>query len=460
MALHKIHKGLDLPIEGAPIQVVRKEVRPQRIALMADDFPGMKPAMRVKEGESVKRGQVLFEDRKNPGVLHTAAGAGRVIGVNRGARRTLQSVVIDLSPAERSGEVVASEVVSFESYAGKPAESLSPGEVRALLIESGEWTALRTRPYSKVPAIDAEASALFVTAMDTNPLAPLPEVVLAGREADFDRGLHVLSKLTAGITYLCVSPDSGVERGVTAPVRVENFAGPHPSGTVGLHIHTLEPVSRGKSVWHVGYPDVIAIGALFATGKLDVERIVAVGGPPVSDPRLLRTRRGADTEVVAGEQWSDEEEVRLIAGSVLSGKKAMGDVFGYLGRYDRQLSVVREGRERTLLGWLTPGLGAFSVFPIYLSKLFSKKRFAFSTATNGSPRTMVPIGMYEDIMPLDILPTFLLRSLIVADTEQAEKLGALELDEEDLALCTFVCPGKTNYGPILRANLEILENEG
>jgi len=219
-------------------------------------------------------------------------------------------------------------------------------------------------------------------------------------------------------------------------------------------------VSRGKSVWHVGYPDVIAIGALFATGKLDVERITAVGGPPVSDPRLVRTRRGAETQDVVGEAWSGEEEVRLIAGSVLSGKKAMGDVFGFLGRYDRQLSVLREGRERTLLGWLTPGLGAFSVFPIYLSKLFSNKRFAFSTATNGSPRTMVPIGMYEEIMPLDILPTFLLRSLIVADTEQAEKLGALELDEEDLALCTFVCPGKTNYGPILRANLELLENEG
>lgn len=460
MALHKIQKGLDLPIEGAPIQVVREQVRPQRIALMADDFPGMKPGMRVKEGENVKRGQVLFEDRKNPGVLHTAAGAGRVIGVNRGARRVLQSIVIDLSPAERSGEVVDSEVVSFESYTGKPAESLSADEVRALLIESGEWTALRTRPYSKVPAIDAQAAALFVTAMDTNPLAPLPEIVLAGREADFDRGLHVLSKLTPGVTYLCVGPDSGIERALTAPVQVEHFAGPHPSGTVGLHIHTLEPVSRGKSVWHVGYPDVIAIGALFATGKLDVERIAAVGGPPVSDPRLVRTRRGAETQEVVGEDWSGEEEVRLIAGSVLSGKKAMGDVFGFLGRYDRQLSVLREGRERTLLGWLTPGLGAFSVFPIYLSKLFSKKRFAFSTATNGSPRTMVPIGMYEDIMPLDILPTFLLRSLIVADTEQAEKLGALELDEEDLALCTFVCPGKTNYGPILRANLEILENEG
>jgi Na+-transporting NADH:ubiquinone oxidoreductase subunit A len=179
----------------------------------------------------------------------------------------------------------------------------------------------------------------------------------------------------------------------------------------------------------------------------------------VQDPRLVKTRLGAATaEIASGDLGSDE--VRLVAGSVLSGKKAMGDVFGFLGRYDRQVSVLREGRERVLLGWLTPGWDAFSIFPIYVSKLFSKRRFAFSTGTNGSSRAMVPIGMYEDVMPLDILPTFLLRSLIVGDVEQAEKLGCLELDEEDLALCTFVCPGKTNYGPILRANLEILEKEG
>ena len=467
MALHRIQKGLDLPIAGVPIQVVRAQVRHQRIALMADDFPALKPAMRVEEGATVKRGQVLFEDRKNPGVRHTAAAAGRVIGIHRGAKRALQSIVIDLSSAEREaerpGDVPDSELVAFESYTGKSPESLTADEVRALLVESGQWTALRARPYSKVPAIDSEPAALFVTALDSHPLAPLPEVVLDGRAEDFDRGLHALCKLTSGTTYLCVDPDSGIEGAVTAPVQVEHFSGPHPSGTVGLHIHVLEPVHREKVVWHIHYADVMAIGSLFATGKLDVERIVSVAGPPVLDPRLVRTRLGAEVAAVVGDDCrgpNGDEDVRLIAGSVLSGKKAMGDVFGFLGRYDRQVSVLREGRERVLMGWLTLGLDAFSILPIYLSKFFSKKRFAFSTTTNGSARAMVPIGMYEDIMPMDILPTFLLRSLIVGDIEQAERLGALELDEEDLALCTFVCPGKTNYGPILRANLEILEKEG
>ncbi len=467
MALHKIEKGLDLPISGAPIQVVRRHARPQRVAVMADDFPGMRPAMRVKEGESVRRGEVLFEDRKNPGVLFTAPGAGRVIGVNRGARRALQSVVIDLSSAEREaddpGAVPDSELASFESYTGQAGSALSREEVVALLVESGEWTALRTRPYSKVPAIDTAPAALFVTAMDTNPLAPLPEVVLDGRAADFDLGLQVLSKLCDGPTYLCVDPISGIDKAVTAPVQVEHFSGPHPAGTVGLHIHRLCPVNRERVVWHVGYGDVVAIGSLFATGKLDVSRTVSVAGPPVRDPCLVATRRGADVADTAGDDVRGEagdEEVRLIAGSALSGKKAAGEAFGFLGRYDRQLTVLREGKERVLMGWLTPGFDAFSIFPIYLSKLFSRKRFDFSTAMNGSPRAMVPIGMYEDVMPLDILPTFLLRSLLVGDVEQAERLGALELDEEDLALCTFVCPGKTNYGPVLRANLEILEKEG
>jgi Na+-transporting NADH:ubiquinone oxidoreductase subunit A len=434
---------------------------------MADDFPGMKPAMRVKEGESVKRGQVLFEDRKSPGVVHTATAAGRIIGVNRGARRILQSVVIDLSPAEREaerpGDVPDSEMLAFESYTGKAVDALSREEVKALLVESGQWTALRTRPYSKVPPIDSEPVALFVTAMDTNPLAPLPEVVLEGRAEDFDRGLKALAKLTDGTTYLCVDPVSGIEKAATAAVQVEHFTGPHPAGTVGLHIHTLCPVHREKVVWHIHYADVAAIGALFASGKIDVERVVSVAGPPVQDPRLVRTRLGAELSEVVGDDFrgeSGDEDVRLISGSVLSGKKAMGDVFGFLGRYDRQLSVLREGKERVMLGWLTLGFDAFSIFPIYLSKLFSKKRFSFSTAVNGSARAMVPIGMYEDVMPMDILPTFLLRSLIVGDVEQAERLGALELDEEDLALCTFVCPGKTNYGPILRANLDTLEKEG
>jgi Na+-transporting NADH:ubiquinone oxidoreductase subunit A len=460
MALHKIEKGLDLPIEGAPVQVIRGERNPMRVAVMADDFPGLKPGMAVAEGDRVRRGELLFEDRKSPGVRHTAPGAGQVVGVNRGPKRVLQSVVIHLSESERAGAPTDEDFEPFTSFAGAAPESLSGDQVRTLLVESGQWAALRTRPYSKVPAADADAAAIFVTAIDTNPLAPVPDVVVEKRREDFDRGLAALAKLTAGPTHLCVHGDSEIPAHTTAPVQVQRFEGPHPAGNAGLHIHFLEPVGRNKTVWTIGYQDVIAIGSLLVTGRLDVERVVTIAGPAVEEPVLTRTRLGASVSDIVGPLDQGDADLRFIAGSVLSGKAAAGEIFGFLGRYHHQVSVLHEGRERVFLGWLTPGFEAFSSLPIYLSRLLPKKLFPFTTTTNGSPRAMVPIGAYENVSPMDLMPTFLLRSLIVGDTEQAEKLGVLELDEEDVALFSFVCPGKTDYGPLLRKNLETIEKEG
>jgi Na+-transporting NADH:ubiquinone oxidoreductase subunit A len=326
-------------------------------------------------------------------------------------------------------------------------------------VESGQWTALRTRPYSKVPAATATAHSIFVTAIDTNPLAPVPDVVVERRREDFDRGLAAIAKLTEGPTHLCVHASSEIPQHVNAPVEVQRFAGPHPAGDAGLHIHLIDPVGRSRTVWTIGYQDVIAIGSLLTTGRLDVERVIALAGPALPEPELVVTRLGASIDDVVGE-LPEDVEVRRIAGSVLSGKAASGEIFGFLGRFHNQITVLREGRERVFLGWLTPGIAAFSSIPIYLSRLLPNKLFSFTTTTNGSPRAMVPIGMYERVMPMDILPTFLLRALVVGDVEQAEKLGILELDEEDLALCSFVCPGKTNYGPLLRRNLEMIEKEG
>jgi Na+-transporting NADH:ubiquinone oxidoreductase subunit A len=461
MATHTINKGLDLPISGAPQQKVLSEPKITRVAIVADDYPGMKARMVVKEGDTVVRGQLLFEDRKTEGVRYTAPGAGKVIGVNRGERRALQSLVIHLSESEQAGSPKPEELQRFESYTGKEPSTLDAEQIKALLVESGMWTALRTRPFSKVPQPDSSCSALFVTAIDSNPLAPDPAVVMADQGDAFVRGLKIVSKLTDGPTYVCVRDSSKIDVG-DAKVTVEKFAGPHPSGTVGLHIHTLHPVGRKRTVWHLGYQDVIAIAKLFETGVLDVSRTVAVAGPVVKQPRLVKVRMGADVDDIVEKEFDEAgNDVRIVSGSVLSGKKAMGGTpFGFLGRYHNQLSVLKEGRERELLGWLGAGGNIFSVVPIFLSRLFSGKKFDFTTTTNGSARAMVPIGVYERVMPMDILPTFLLRSLVVGDVERAEQLGALELDEEDLALCTFVCPSKTNYGLILRKNLQTIEEEG
>jgi Na+-transporting NADH:ubiquinone oxidoreductase subunit A len=457
MALHVIKKGLDLPIEGAPEPLIEAGRTPQRVALTAVDYIGMKPTFLVKVGDTVQRGQKLFEDKKTPGVCYTAPGAGVIAAINRGDRRAFQSVVIDLDEAERAGGDAAQ--VAFAGYLGKEAELYTAAEAKALLLESGLWTALRTRPFSKVADPSAAPKAIFITAIDTNPLAPNPEAILTGREADVNAALRLLKKLTPGRLYFCQKRDAKFLPSTQAGANVEYFEGPHPAGNVGTHIHLLEGVSAHKSVWHIGYQDLLAIGVLVRTGKLDLSRVIALAGPGVKRPRLLRTRLGAEVASLIQDELNDGE-MRVISGSVLSGRACAGEVEGYLGRYHNQISVLREGRERVFLGWLGAGFDMFSVSRAFLSSLIPNRKYAFTTTTNGSHRAMVPIGLYEQVMPLDILPTFLLRSLSVHDVERAEQLGCLELDEEDLSLCTFVCPGKQDYGRILRENLTLIEKEG
>jgi len=459
VSLHRVRKGLDLPIAGEPEQVVDTAAQPERIALLGQDYLGMRPTMKVAVGQRVKRGEVLFEDKKMPGVVHTSPAAGTVTAIHRGARRAFLSIVVELNQAERQGRTTEEDEVSFEAYSQKEIADLSGEEVKALLIESGLWTALRARPFSRVADPAAVPHSIFVTAMDTHPLAPSVETVLRGREADFEKGVLCVSKLTEGKTFVCKAPDAAVPVPPGANIQVEEFAGPHPAGTVGLHIHFLDPVHRDKTVWHLGFQDATAIGKLFTTGRLDSERVVSLAGPSVKKPRLLRTRLGAALdELLQGEL--KEGEHRVISGSVLSGRAASGDILGYLGRYHQQISVLAEGRRREFLGWMTPGVNRFSTVRAFASALMPKKKFAFTTTTHGSERAMVPIGMYERVMPMDILPTFLLRALLVGDLERAEQLGCLELDEEDLALCTFVCPGKLDYGPVLRDVLTEIEKEG
>lgn len=460
MAVHKIRKGLRLPLAGEPEQVIDTASAPARVAVIAGDYIGMRPQMRVEPGDAVRRGQVLFEDKKTPRVRFTAPGSGRVVGVHRGERRALQSVVIELDADERAGRGGGAR---FASFTGKHPAELSRDDVTELLLESGEWTALRTRPFSRVATPGTVPHSLFVTCTDSHPLAPDPAVVAAGREADFERGVVAVSKLTDGPVFVCVErgkagsfPVPGLSR-----LRVEEWSGPHPAGTVGLHIHRLDPVDRQKLVWHLGYQDVIAIGRLFESGEVDPRRVVSLAGPAVRRPRLLRTRVGASIdELTAGELVADGE-LRTISGSVLSGRTAAGDVLGYLGRYHQQVSVLREDRERAFLGWMLPGIGKYSTINVFASRLLpTRKQFALTTSTHGEERAMVPIGMYERVFPFDIPATFLLRSLLTQDIERAEEMGVLELDEEDLGLCTFVCPGKQEYGPYLRSLLTTIEKEG
>ena len=444
----KIKCGLELPMTGAPVQRMEGSPPVASVALIGFDYHGLKPSMLVQEGDRVKLGQPVFVDKTNPGVFFTAPGAGVVRAIHRGEQRVLQSVVIDLDGDEEE---------QFGAVADAQLDSLAESELRDKLLRSGLWTALRTRPFSKVPAADASPASIFVTAIDTHPLAADPVVVIAEAAEDFQRGLRVLARLAK--VFLCTAPGAAIPGSDLPNVQREEFSGPHPAGLAGTHIHFLDPVGAHKTVWSIGYQDVIAIGRLFATGRLDVRRVVAIGGPMVMQPRLLRTRLGASLDDLVAGEIKPGKPVRVVSGSVFGGRTSRG-ACAWLGRYHQQISCLAEGTEREFLHYLRPGLEKHSVLNLFVSKLFPAKRFDFTTTTNGSERAMVPIGNYEAVMPLDILPTQLLRALIVADGEMAQKLGCLELDEEDLALCTYVCAGKYEYGPILRDNLARIEKEG
>ena len=446
----KIRRGLDLPVSGSPEQVIHDGPTVKSVAVVGPDYVGMKPTMEVKEGDRVKLGQLLFTDKKTEGVRYTAPAAGVVTAINRGERRVLQSVVIDVEGDEEE---------TFAAYSNDELSHLDRAAVVENLVNSGLWTSLRTRPYSKVPSPSATSpNSIFVTAMDTNPLSADPALVIAERAADFENGLTVISRLTDGAVHLCTSSDSVIKSGGATSVQLHSFSGPHPAGLAGTHIHFIDPVSEHKTVWTVGYQDVLAIGALFTTGHIDTRRVISLAGPQVARPRLVRTRLGANLSELSAGELKDGQN-RLVSGSVLSGRAASGP-FDFLGRYHVQVSVLLEGRQREFFRYLSPGSSRHSAMPIYLSSLNKSKKIDFTTNTNGSERAMVPLGNYEKVMPLDILPTQLLRALIVGDTETAQKLGCLELDEEDLALCTYVCVGKYEYGPILRDNLARIEKEG
>jgi Na+-transporting NADH:ubiquinone oxidoreductase subunit A len=435
----RIRKGLDIPIAGAPEQSVSEGPAVTSVALLGRDYPGMRPAMQVEVGQRVTLGQALFCDRGQPRIRFTSPGSGVVAAIERGERRTLVSVVVRLE-----GE--AEE--RFAAHRRDALAELAREQIVETLLASGLWTALRARPHGKVPDPASAPRSIFVTAMDSNPLAAAAEVVIADHRQDFTDGLEVVGRLTAGPVFLCKAPGADIPDGDPDKVRVVEFAGPHPAGLVGTHIHFLDPASAHRTVWHLGCQDVVAIGRLFTTGRLWPARIVALAGPLVRRPRLVRTRLGANTDDLVRDEL-DEAHGRVISGPVLSGHRAAGPA-AYLGRYDSQVSVVAEGGRRAPEGRAAGVLAAV---------LRRKASDAPTTALNGRPTAMVPTGAFERVMPLDILPSPLLRALVVGDAEMAEALGCLELEEEDLALCSFLCPSKLDYGPLLRAMLDRIGKE-
>jgi Na+-transporting NADH:ubiquinone oxidoreductase subunit A len=452
--LIKLSKGLDIPMQGTPEPVIDAGSAVRSVALLGGDYVGLKPKMLIEAGEKVTLGQALFIDKRDPAVPYTAPGSGVVRSINRGTRRALQSVIIELDePAE--------DTAAYSQLAASKPASLTPEVIRSALHTSGLWTAFRTRPYNKVPDSGSAPRSIFVTAIDTRPLAGNPEPVIGQHHEEFLQGLKILACLTDGNVNVCTSASWELTLNEDQQIRHARFSGPHPAGLPGTHIHHLDPVGSSEMVWHIGYQDVIAIGHLFSSGRILCQRTIALGGTGFTRPRMVTTRLGACVADLVSTELIDRpaQPQRLLSGCALDGRIAT-DTEGFLGRYHLQLTTINDQAKRKLFGWLGLFNGDFS----FASRLARRQGHAtfneFSTQQFGRPTALVPIDAFDRVMPMDILPVPLLRALLIRDTDQAQALGCLELDSEDLALCSFICPGKNNYGAALKINLEQIERDG
>jgi len=448
----KIKKGLNIPISGTPEDKITDFKNPRSVALVGSDYHGLKPAMLVKEGEKVKIGQPLFEDKKNPGVIFTSPGGGIVESINRGKKRALQSVVIDISDNE--------EEISFSPIKTDDLANHTKSSIRENLIESGLWTSFRTRPFSKIPKIDSDPKSIFINCMDTNPLSLDPELIISNNLDNFELGLSAIRLLSGSPLHLCIKQDSSLTFKQEENTHEHIFYGPHPSGLAGTHMHFISPATIDNINWHISYSDVILIGSFFSEGKIPTNKYICLSGPKIENPRIISTRIGACIDEICAGELSQSEN-RVVSGSLINGREAIGS-YAYLGKYHNQICAIEEpnSSDRELFDWALLGRNRFSKLGIFISSLLKNKEFNIKARMYGPDRAILPLGVYEEVFPLNLLITPLLRALAVGDTQELQSLGILELDEEDLALCSFVCPSKYDFSYLLRERLNAIEVEG
>ena len=432
----KTSKGLNLPISGTPDPIISDAPNVTSVSLLANDFVGMKPTMMVKVGDIVKRGTKLFEDKKNPGIFFTSPAGGTVKDINRGDKRKFLSVEVEVSENEDA------EYFEYENTSEGLAE---------LLINTGLWNAFRTRPFNRTPKVGSLPDAVFVNACDTNPLSVDPYFIIDQDRDDFKNGLEALTRLFSCPIH-CTYQNNNFEINVDK-INYCQVSGPHPAGLSSTHISQLYPVSINKIAWTINYQDIISLGYLLKNKSLRTHKIIALGGPSVFKPSLISARiSGNIDQLTAGKI---DNNSRVVSGSLIYGHASEG-IMNYLGFYDSIISAIPDEANDIFLNWLMPGSNLHSKLNVFSSSLLKPNKFTFNVSLNGGDRAIVPVGSYDEILPMDILVPQLLKALVVGDIEQAVELGMLELAPEDLALASYICPSKYDYCSILANNLNNL----
>lgn len=443
----KLRKGLNVRLKGKADTILGKAPLADHYAIKPSDFPGLTPRLSVKQGQEVKAGEPLFFDKYYPGVFYVSPVSGTVSLINRGERRRILEVIVDADPSK--------DVLDF----GKADPlSLSEPQVRQLLLRSGMWPFIKRRPYGIVARPDETPRDIFISGFDSSPLAPDYEFILKGQEKQFQTGINAISKLTSGKIFLGL-PANAVNKVFEniQNVEINYFDGPHPAGNVGIQIHNITPVNKGEVVWTINPQDVLFIGRLFETGKVDFTKIVALTGSEVIKPQYFEIILGTCLCPILEGKLATGNKQRIISGNTLTGNKLICDNF--IGFYDNQITVIPEGDEYEFMGWALPGMDKFSATNAFLSSLFPKKEYALNANLHGGERAFVMSGQYEKYLPMDILPVHLLKSILVNDIDKMEQLGIYEVIEEDLALCEFACTSKIKVQEILRKGINIMVQE-
>lgn len=449
MTTFNFKKGKDIRLKG----VARKEMvdllSPRLVAIQPMDFRGLKPRVIVQEGDVVKKGTPIIVDKIVEDIKLTSPVSGKVKSINRGEKRVLLAVVIE-NDNKNTAEL-------FKNYKESEIKNLKRDEIIQNLQKSGLWPVIRQRPFTKVASPQDNPKAIFIRAVNTDPLAADIDFVLEGRQKEFQTGLDLIKKLTDGKTHLCIKNNSNAQALTSAQgVEIHRFSGPHPTGNVSTHIQAVDPINKGDIIWYIEAQDVIRIAQLFLTGSYPSQCVVALTGEGVDKAVYAKTIVGASIKDLLPK--TNFENKRCISGSILSGRNVGPN--GFLGFYDSLITVIPEGGKRELLGWMMPGFNKYTLSHTYASAFLPEKETSLNTDKNGSDRAIVLNHIYDRYMTLDIMPYFLFRAIFCGDIEEAEKLGILECDEEDFALASFACPSKVDLGSYVRSCLDLIEKEG
>jgi Na+-transporting NADH:ubiquinone oxidoreductase subunit A len=453
----KITKGHTLILNGIPEKKLIEISSSDIIKINPHDYKYIKPKVLLKINDEVKVGTPIFIDKNDPDVMHVSPCSGKIESIDYGDKRKILSInIINDKKYDQIELLESKKLFSISSI-----KDLGNNFTRKIINEAGMWPLIRQRPFSKIPKFNSKPKSIFISMNPTYPLAPDQLFILENDSLGFVEGLDAISNLTEGDINLILGKgqDPSLVENLDK-VKTHSFSGPHPSGNVGIHIHYVDPiVSKDDTVWYLSPQDVCKIGKIFIDFKIDTTKTITMGGPGCQKPSYLKIVLGTKLEHIFNElELVIDENKILISGDVLSGKYT--NALESLNVYHECLSIIKKSESRSFLGWILPGFSNFTLTNVYISKLLKNNTTANHNMLNGSKRAIVPLGLWEKVLPMNLLPNFLIRSILCGDIEDMERLGIYECSEEDFALCSLICQSKIEVSQIIQDGLDLMYLEG